>query len=153
MKKTKLSKILSFILCFALVAAIALFTVGCNGNPSSAPSSEQPSSSDTSSSEDSALGQGATKFTVSITFKDGSEKTYTVNTDKTTVGDALAEVELISGTMGDYGLMIETVDGETVTYDKDGKYWAFYIDGKYAMSGVDSTNIIAGTTYSFKVEG
>ncbi len=154
MKKTKLSKILSLILCFVLVAAIALFTVGCNDNNSSSdPSSEKPSSSDASSVDDSVLGQGATKFTVSITFKDGSEKTYTVNTDKTTVGDALAEIELISGTMGDYGLMIETVDGETVTYDKDGKYWAFYIDGKYAMSGVDSTDITAGATYSFKVEG
>lgn len=154
MKTTKLSKILSFILCFVLVAAIALFTVGCNDNTTSSdPVSEKPSSSNASSVDDNVLGQGATQFTVSITFSDGSEKTYTVNTDKTTVGEALVDVKLISGTVGDYGLMVETVDGETVKYEDGGKYWSFYIDGEYAMTGVDSTNITAGATYSFKVEG
>ena len=37
-------------------------------------------------------------------------------------------------------------------YDVDGTYWAFYINGAYAMSGVDSTEIVAGETYTFKVE-
>ena len=153
MKQTKLSKILSLLLCFVLVAAIALVSSGCGvKKTSSDPSSESPSSSDSSSTGEKVLGQGETKFTVSITFKDGTEKTYTVNTDKTTVGDALLEVELIAGTVGDYGLMVETVDGETVKYEDDGKYWAFYIDGEYAMTGVDATEITAGATYSFKVE-
>ena len=152
MTKTKFSKILSLILCFVLVAAIALIGAGCNDKPNSDPSSSNPTSSNASSSDDSVLGQGATKFTVSITFKDGSEKTYTVNTDKKTVGEALLEVELIAGTVGDYGLMVETVDGETVKYEDDGKYWAFYIDGQYAMSGVDTTNIEDGKIYAFKVE-
>ena len=149
MKKTRFTKILSLILTLALVAAIALFAIGCNDNPTSDPSSQKPSSSQ---SDSSVLGQGKTAFTVSITFKDGSQKTYTVNTDKTTLGEALVELKLISGTMGDYGLMIETVDGETVKYADDGKYWAFYINGEYAMSGVDTTDITAGATYSFKVE-
>ena len=48
--------------------------------------------------------------------------------------------------------MVETVDGETVKYEDGGKYWAFYIDGEYAMSGVDATEITAGETYAFKVE-
>ncbi len=148
MKKTVFCKILSFILCLVLVAAIALGIVGCNGNNPS----HTPSGSDTSSADSSLIGQGATQFDVKITFKDGSEKSYTVKTDKTTVGDALLQLKLIEGTMGDYGLMVETADGETVTYDADGKYWAFYIDGEYAMTGVDSTNIETGKTYSFKVE-
>ena len=37
-------------------------------------------------------------------------------------------------------------------YDKDGKYWAFYVDGEYAATGVDSTDITAGATYTFKAE-
>ena len=148
MKQTKFARILSLVLCFALVAAVALFTVGCNDNKT--PSN--PSSGQTESSDSAVLGQGATSVTVSVTFKDGSEKTYTVKTDKTTLGDALIEVGLISGTQGDYGLMVETVGGQTVKYDVDGKYWAFYIDGEYAMSGVDTTDITDGATYAFKVE-
>ena len=154
MKKTKAIKALSFLLCVVLVAAIALFTSACNGKnetPSDPPSSSTPSSSE-ETADGNEVGQGATKFTLSITFADGSEKTYTVNTDKTIVGDALAEVGLISGSDGPYGLMVETVDGETVTYEKDGKYWAFYINGEYAMSGVDSTEITAGAEYALKVE-
>lgn len=152
MTKTKFSKILSFVLCFVLVAAIALIGAGCNDKTNSDPSSSNPISSNASSSDDSVLGQGETKFTVNITFKDGSEKTYTVNTDKKTVGEALLDAKLIAGTVGDYGLMVETVDGETVKYADDGKYWAFYIDGQYAMTGVDTTDITAGSVYAFKVE-
>ena len=149
MKQTKLSRLLSLLLCFVLVAAIALISVGCGVKETNP---ETPSSSEVGSADSSVLGEGKTQFTVGITFSDGSEKTYTVNTDKKTVGEALLEVKLISGTNGDYGLMVETVDGETVKYEDDGKYWAFYIDGEYAMSGVDSTDITAGSTYSFKVE-
>ena len=152
MTKTKFSKILSFVLCFVLIAAIALVSSGCNDKTNSDRSSSNPASSNASSTNGSVLGQGATKFTVSITFKDGSEKTYTVNTDKKTVGEALLEVELIAGTVGDYGLMVETVDGETVKYEDDGKYWAFFVDGQYAMSGVDTTNIEIGKAYALKVE-
>ena len=37
-------------------------------------------------------------------------------------------------------------------YDKDGKYWAFYIDGEYAPTGVDKTEIKNGCSYMFKAE-
>ena len=61
-------------------------------------------------------------------------------------------INLIAGEQGDYGLYVKTVNGITVDFDKDGKYWAFYVGGEYAMSGVDSTEITAGSTYAFKVE-
>ena len=41
---------------------------------------------------------------------------------------------------------------EKWTYDADGVYWAFYVNGEYAVSGVDSTPIAEGESYSFKVE-
>ncbi|MBQ1211437.1 MAG: DUF4430 domain-containing protein [Clostridia bacterium] len=34
-------------------------------------------------------------------------------------------------------------------YNADKAYWAFYVDGEYAMTGVDSTNIEAGKVYGF----
>ena len=49
-------------------------------------------------------------------------------------------------------IYVKTVNGVTLDYDKDGKYWAFYVNGEYAQTGVDSTDITAGAEYSFKAE-
>ncbi len=84
--------------------------------------------------------------------KDGVETLFEIHTDKEIVGEALTELELISGDEGDYGLYVKTVNGITVDYDTDGKYWAFYINDEYASTGVDSTPIAEGESYSFKVE-
>ena len=98
------------------------------------------------------IGEGSTNFGFSVTFADGSEKSYSVYTDEENVGAALLGVELIAGEDSAYGLYVKTVDGQEADYDKDGHYWAFYIDGEYAMTGVDSTPIEDGKTYAFKYE-
>ena len=64
----------------------------------------------------------------------------------------LLKLGVIAGEDSDYGLYVKTVNGETADYDKDGAYWAFYVNGEYAMSGVDYTAPEAGTTYGFHVE-
>ena len=46
----------------------------------------------------------------------------------------------------------KTFNGMTADYDKDGVYWAFYIDGEYDMIGVDATNITDGAQYAFRME-
>ena len=51
-------------------------------------------------------------------------------------------------------------DGKAVTFTVhtdektvgDALYWAFYIDGEYAMTGVDATNITDGARYAFRME-
>lgn len=73
--------------------------------------------------------------------------TFTIKTDKDTVGAALLEHELISGDEGPYGLYVKVVNGITADYDVDKSYWAFYIDGEYAMTGVDTTEITEGAKY------
>ena len=100
----------------------------------------------------SDLGEGNTEFTMTVTDKDGAESSFTIHTDKENVGDALTEIGIIAGEEGDYGLYVKTVNGVTADYDVDQTYWAFYINGEYASTGVDSTPVTAGDTYSFKVE-
>jgi hypothetical protein len=101
--------------------------------------------------EDAEFGSGAK--TVAVEVKVGDHKvTFTIKTDKETVGEALAENGLISGDEGPYGLYVKKVNGIVADYDIDKTYWAFYINGEYAMSGVDTTDIVEGATYSFKVE-
>ncbi len=97
--------------------------------------------------EDTTVGQGEKTFTLGVTIEDKTV-TLTVNTDADTVGAALLENGIIAGEDGAYGLYVKTVNGVLADYDVDGSYWSFYIDGEYAMSGVDSTDIVEGTAYS-----
>ena len=149
MTKTKTTNKLSLILCIVLIAAMALFTAGCNDN-SSTESPETTKAAD--NSETKVLGEGKTEFFFSVTDASGNETKFEIHTDETIVGEALMKLELISGEAGDYGLYVKEVNGIKADYDKDGTYWAFYINGEYAMTGVDSTEITHGDTYSFKVE-
>ena len=91
-------------------------------------------------------------FTVEILDKDQNLTTVTVKTDLKTVGEALQQADLLYGEQGEYGLYIKTVNGITADYEKDGMYWAFYIDGEYAMTGVDMTESADGAVYRFAVE-
>lgn len=147
MKKTQFTKLLSFVLCLVLVAAMALCTIGCESN-------KDPEQSQSGVQTDNleVRGQGETKFTFTVIDADGNDVSYEIHTDKTTVGAALLELELIAGEDSAYGLYVKTVNGITADYDTDGTYWAFYINGEYAMSGVDTTDITDGAVYTFKVE-
>ena len=35
----------------------------------------------------------------------------------------------------------------TADYDTDKSYWSFYVNGEYAMTGVDGTTVEEGATY------
>ena len=98
------------------------------------------------------IGEGSKTFTTKVADQDGKAVTFTVHTDEKTVGDALLKLHVVAGEASSYGLYVKTVNGVTVDYDTDGKYWAFYVDGEYAATGVDSTDITAGATYTFKAE-
>ena len=153
MKMTRSKKALSFILCIVLIAAIALFTTACNDNKTNdTTTTNENAVSTTESPKATVLGKGETKFNFTVTDLDGNETAFEINTDKKTVGEALLDLELIAGEDGQYGLYVKTVNGITLDYDKDGAYWAFYVNGEYATSGVDTTDVVAGTTYTFKAE-
>lgn len=98
------------------------------------------------------VGQGATEFAFVIVDKEGKETAVTVKTDKKTVGEALLDTGIVEGEEGMYGLYVKKVNGILADYDVDQTYWAFYINGEYAMTGVDATEIQPGNTYMMKVE-
>lgn len=144
---TKNIRFLSLLLLITLIAAMALSLVSCDSTSNDPETPDQ----DQSSTDATVVGEGAKSFSFEVVFGNGTSKLYTVKTDKDIVGDALSDLGLISGEEGPYGLMVLTVDGETHDYDVDQTYWAFYVNGEYAMSGVDSTTIVEGEKYSFKV--
>ncbi len=132
MKNVMNNKVVLSVLSLVLIVAMALSFSAC-GNDSNV--------------KDDAKAEKS--FTFKVVDLDGSEKSFDIKTEAKTVGEALVNEGLISGTTGDYGLMVDTVDGVKYDYNADGVYWAFYINGEYAMSGVDSTDITDGATYSF----
>lgn len=96
--------------------------------------------------EDTELGTGAKTVTVEVKVEDHSV-TFTVYTDKDTVGAALLEHELIDGDEGAYGMYVKKVNGILADYDVNKSFWAFYINGEYAMTGIDATDIDADALY------
>lgn len=103
--------------------------------------------------EDGAVvGEGANEFALEIVDADGSQVNVTVKTDEKTVGDALSSLGLIAGEESQYGLYIKTVNGITYDYETDGRYWAFYVAGTYAVESADLTEIEPGTIYTLKAE-
>ena len=99
--------------------------------------------------KDMSFGEGEKVVVVEVKAEDQSV-TFTINTDKDTVGAALLEHELIEGEQGDYGMYVKTVNGMLADYDVDKSYWLLYIDGEYAMSGVDTTEIVEGSVYKLE---
>lgn len=169
------NKFNSMLLCVMLIVAMAFTTAGCadketkkdDAATENAQSTKVNSSTEQENVQDietagdtesmaeadgTVLGEGSTKFTFEVVDGEGNQTNFVINTDKETVGEALLDQELIAGEDSDYGLYVKTVNGITADYDTDGSYWAFYVNGEYASSGVDSTPVVDGDTYSFKVE-
>jgi hypothetical protein len=91
-------------------------------------------------------------FTFEVVDQNGTMTSFDITTDKELVGEALLEEGLIVGEDGPYGLYVTEVNGIVADYNVNKTYWAFYIDGGYAASGVDMTEVVDGATYTFKVE-
>lgn len=150
MKKTNFKKLLSLFLCVVLIAVIALVVSGCGDKQIKG--DQTTPSAQSQIGEKTVLGIGQTSFDFSVTDADGNKTDFEIHTDKKTVGEALLENELIAGESGEFGLYVKTVNGVTLDFNKDGKYWAFYVNGQYGQKGVDLTEIEAGTTYEFRAE-
>lgn len=96
--------------------------------------------------EDTTFGSG--KTTVQVEVKAGEQSvTFTIKTDKATLGEALFEHELIAGDEGPYGLYLKTVNGILADYDVDQSYWGFFKNGEMMMVGVDGAEIADGEHY------
>ena len=149
MNRTTATKWLSFVLCLALIAAIALTAMGCD--QAKTPDTTDTTADNTETTPPTIKGEGATVFYFNVVDKNGNETKFEIHTDKETVGDALLELGLIEGEDGPYGLYVKKVNGILADYDVDQTYWALLINGDYALTGVDTTKITAGATYTLKV--
>lgn len=134
-----MKKILSITLV-VLMLSLMVFTVSCvdrNGG----------GSGEMIYTEDTTLGTGSTTFNLVVEHINDKKVTFTINTNKTILSDALVEVGILEGHNSTYGLYIDAVNGVTHDYDTDQTYWAIYEGDNYASTGIDGITIVNGTTY------
>ena len=101
--------------------------------------------------EDAEFGEGAKTVKVEVKVEE-QMITFTIKTDKKTVGEALIENELISGDEGAYGLYVKKVNGILADYDVDKTYWGFYKNGEMMMVGVSQAEFADGESYELVLE-
>ncbi len=133
----KFAKLISFLL---LITIMCLSFCACGGEL------ENNVWETATYTEDTELGNGAKTVMLEVKAEDKSV-TFTINTDKEKLGEALVEHDLISGEKGAYGLYIKVVNGITADYDEDQSYWAITKNGESVMTGVDGIEISDGEHY------
>ncbi len=134
-----MKKILTSLLLLLLAAVMMLSFVSCADI-------EKTGDWETATYDrDTKLGKGDKTITVKV-VADGQTLTFTVKTDKENLEDALAEVELIDGDEGAFGMYIKKVNGIVADYDADKHYWSITKDGE-PTSSAKSTIIADGDTY------
>lgn len=93
--------------------------------------------------------QGAKSLTIEVVDDKAETESYPLHTDAEYLRQAMEETEglTFSGTESDYGLMVDTVNGLTADFSVDGSYWAIYVNGEYAMYGIDTQPVADGDTF------
>ena len=129
-------------LILPLIALVALVAVMVGVYFATRPQPNVPTGTTDPSSSAQAF---AKTVTVIVTHKDGTEKTFTYQTNEAFLGPVLYAEGLIveSASAG----MFDTVDGEKADWGVDQSYWALYIGDDYAMTGVDTTPISDGDVF------
>ena len=82
-----------------------------------------------------------------MVHSDGTEKEFTYTSDQEYLGAVLQAEGLVTGTPGEFGLYMDSVDGETASWEDNGAYWAFYVGEEYATASIDLTPITDGAAY------
>ena len=93
---------------------------------------------------------GSKEITIEVVNKAKETTVYELKTDAEFLRQAMEEAEglTFSGEEGQYGMMIYTVNGETVDYSVDSSYWSFYVNGEYCNYGIDTQPIMDGDIFS-----
>lgn len=89
---------------------------------------------------------GSKTITVEVVHKDESRKEFTITTNAENLRGALDQENLVQGSESEYGLFIETVDGETAD-SANQEWWAVTKDGTMTETGVEGIMIADGEHY------
>lgn len=95
--------------------------------------------------------KGAKEVEITVVSKDGEKTEYQIDTDaeylQQVMDEAKEEGLTYSGTEGEYGLMVDTVNGEKAVFENDGAYWGFSVNGEYCNYGIGEQPVADGDKF------
>ena len=95
--------------------------------------------------------EGSKSITINVVNSKEEKTSYSVKTDAQYLRQAMEEAEglTFSGTESEeFGMMVDTVNGERADYTLDNAYWSFLVNGEYAAYGIDSQPVNDGDEFS-----
>lgn len=92
---------------------------------------------------------GTKDITIEVVSKEAESTLYELSTDAEFLRQAMEEADglTFSGAESEYGMMVDTVNGETADYSVDGSYWSFYVNEEYCNYGIDSQPVLDGDAF------
>ncbi len=93
--------------------------------------------------------EGSKAITIEVINSAQESKMYELNTDAKFLKQAMEEADglTFSGTEGDYGLMIDMINGESAVFTENGAYWSFYVNGAYCNYGIAEQPVEDGDAF------
>lgn len=92
---------------------------------------------------------GSKDITIEVVNKAAESTVYELSTDAEYLKQAMEEADGLTfeGTESEYGMMVNTVNGETADYSVDCSYWSFYVNEEYCNYGIDSQPVVDGDAF------
>ena len=135
----KNKRILTKILALVLVVLMTVFSFAACGK------------ADTNSDINSGTQETKTiNITVTVIAKDKTEKTFTIETDKKNLGDALLEEGLVTEEEHKSGFYTN-IDGVRADYTLDKSWWCFTKGGETVMVGANDLKIADGEKFEITI--
>ncbi len=92
--------------------------------------------------------EGSKSITIEVINSAKESKMYELKTDAEYLRQAMEEAKGLefSGTESEFGLTLETVNGEDTDFN-NGSYWGLYVNDDYCNYGIDSQPVYDGDDF------
>ena len=93
--------------------------------------------------------EGSKSITIEVVNSKEESKVYEMKTDAEFLKQAMEEAEGLTfdGEETEFGFSVYTVNDETVDFNVDASYWAFYVNGDYCNYGVSEQPVEDGDAF------
>ena len=95
--------------------------------------------------------QGTKAVELEVTSEAGEQTSYSLKTDAEFLKEVMDELEeqgfSYSGTESDFGIMVDTVNGETADFAENGGYWGVFVNGEFANFGISEQPVADGDVF------
>lgn len=92
---------------------------------------------------------GTKNITIEVVDNTATSILYEITTTADFLQEAIEETEglEVTGTDGEFGLMVDTVNGIRADFTLDGAYWSFNVNGDYCNYGISEQPILDGDKF------